>query len=396
MKVTIVILIFVLMMFSQSMCIGATFYIDATNGNDSNPGTFDKPFKTIQTGVYASSEGDTVYVRTGIYHETVSISKSGITLTNQPGHNPVIDGQYSLPVIWGELVRIAGDNNVFSGFEVKNSIWINVGITGNNNQIRDLITHHAKDSGILVYGAGEHNLVENCKVWYNAADNEWGNRTRPYWSGGLSVGRAPRYTTVRNNTVYNNWGEGVMAFETNQTAEEDNVIIEGNIIYDNWAVNLYNCNSHDTIIQRNLIYRTEAGANNGFNGSGSNIAYADEVYVSGPTEGRSYNVTIINNMVVGGSSGFVFFIQAPVNDGGLRNVTIAYNTFANINNSLSRNVLSIVSPGLHQNTRIENNIFLQEDTRPIAYLAEPGDPGLLFSHNLWSKTPLRVQLEQVT
>jgi len=370
----------------QAVAVAATYYVDATNGDDSNPGTYDKPFKTIQAGVDTAIQGDTVCVRTGMYHEMVWISKSGITLANQLGHNPVIDGQYSLPVGWGELVRIAGDNNVFSGFEVKNSTWVNVGITGSNNHIRDLNSHHAKDSGILVYSTGEHNLVENCKVWYNAADNEWGNRTRPYWSGGLSVGRAPRYTTIRNNSVYNNWGEGVMAFETNQTAGEGNTIIEDNVIYDNWAVNLYNCNSHDTIIRRNVVYRTEEGYNKGFNGSGANIAYCDEQYIPGPTQGRSYNVTIINNMVVGGSYGFTFWLQSPVNDGGLRNVIIAYNTFANINNSLSRNVFWIQDGGIHENSRIENNIFLQEDSQPIAYLAKD-DPRLQFSNNLWSKIP---------
>src|SRR2546423_9669777 len=45
---------------------GAEFFV-ATNGNDSSPGTIEKPFATIQHAQGAVSPGDTVFVRGGTY-----------------------------------------------------------------------------------------------------------------------------------------------------------------------------------------------------------------------------------------------------------------------------------------------------------------------------------------
>lgn len=66
-------------------------YYVATNGNDNNSGTLEKPFASIQKAQDASSSGDTVYIRGGIYTDfTITdsdsnynyvheINKSGIT-----------------------------------------------------------------------------------------------------------------------------------------------------------------------------------------------------------------------------------------------------------------------------------------------------------------------------
>src|SRR5690349_3598285 len=42
-------------------------YYVATNGSDSNPGTEEQPFQTLDRGVHDLSPGDTLYVKNGTY-----------------------------------------------------------------------------------------------------------------------------------------------------------------------------------------------------------------------------------------------------------------------------------------------------------------------------------------
>ena len=52
------------------------FYV-ATNGIDSNPGTFEQPFKTIQKAASVLKAGETVYIRKGTYRENIRPQNSG-------------------------------------------------------------------------------------------------------------------------------------------------------------------------------------------------------------------------------------------------------------------------------------------------------------------------------
>src|SRR5215831_2556776 len=58
-------------LFLVAGCHGATYYVDANIGNDSNPGTQALPFKTINRGTGAMSAGDTLLVGPGIYPESI-------------------------------------------------------------------------------------------------------------------------------------------------------------------------------------------------------------------------------------------------------------------------------------------------------------------------------------
>jgi hypothetical protein len=69
---------------------GNSFYV-ASNGNDSNPGTIDQPFRTAQRGVNAASCGDTVYLRAGTYDGGVGPNQrctswnNALTVRSYPG-----------------------------------------------------------------------------------------------------------------------------------------------------------------------------------------------------------------------------------------------------------------------------------------------------------------------
>jgi hypothetical protein len=76
----------------------ATFYVGQTAlAADNNPGTQERPLRTLQSGVNRLSPGDRLVIHSGTYHETVMIQRSGsaeapIEITAAPGEKVVITG----------------------------------------------------------------------------------------------------------------------------------------------------------------------------------------------------------------------------------------------------------------------------------------------------------------
>jgi hypothetical protein len=74
-KYGIVILVFVF--FLSSLVFSATYYVSDSRGSDENPGTEEKPFKTIQKAADLMVAGDNCLIDDGIYRETITLKKSG-------------------------------------------------------------------------------------------------------------------------------------------------------------------------------------------------------------------------------------------------------------------------------------------------------------------------------
>lgn len=75
----------------------AEFFVDGATGTDDNPGSADKPFKTIGRGVRELLPGDTLTVRGGTYREAVAVDLVGtkehpIAVRSAPGQTVVIKG----------------------------------------------------------------------------------------------------------------------------------------------------------------------------------------------------------------------------------------------------------------------------------------------------------------
>lgn len=100
----------------------ATYYVDSSNGNDSNPGTSTKSFATISKAVTTATPGDTIRLRPGNHKGVITITKSGepelpITITSEssnPNEYAVIDG--------GATVN---SSNKY-GFKLRNAQWITI------------------------------------------------------------------------------------------------------------------------------------------------------------------------------------------------------------------------------------------------------------------------------
>ncbi len=162
-----------------------TFYVDKNNpaASDANPGTESEPWLTIQHAANVLNPGDSVLIRDGIYHESVTTQNDGnemdghIVFMAYPGEHPVIDGQgvnanagFYLQNSYIKLINIEirdwqhtgiwiEDASFFEiiGCEIHEMIF-GVGISGNSHDflLRDVIVHHFDYYGIDASPMGEN------------------------------------------------------------------------------------------------------------------------------------------------------------------------------------------------------------------------------------------------
>ena len=345
-------------------------YFVAATGDDAGPGTKSEPWRTIHYAANMLSPGETLYVRGGIYRERVSVERSGtakspIRISAYPGETPVVDGDsYRLPEgAWGALFAVRGDYVSVLGFEVRYSNWMGVTVNGQHCTVSKFNSHHNKENGILI--TGDFSVVEDSVVWQNCYSNVDGRTTRDGWASGLSAARHPDHATLRRNTVFMNWGEGLSTYEATGT------LIEQNIVYDN-KTNIYVSDAKDVIVQRNLVFYSVDSAMS--YGEHVGIMMGDEKY-----DPPSANITLINNLLYGNREN-IYWWQGTLG-GGMVNVLIANNTLANAYGEAG----ILVHRGPHQDVRILNNIVVQDNEQPVIALYSIG--GIVLGNNLWSKSP---------
>src|SRR5579871_1689879 len=102
-------------------------FVVSPSGSDSNVGDLAHPFATIQHAASVAQPGDTVYIRGGTYHETVTPARSGISGA------PIIFEPYD-----GASVTVSGADPVGGWTAGANSVYStspgwNLG--DNNNQV---------------------------------------------------------------------------------------------------------------------------------------------------------------------------------------------------------------------------------------------------------------------
>lgn len=100
----------------------AHLYYVAPNGNDSNPGTLEAPFLTINHAAQLALPGDTVRVREGVYREWVDPAEGGLTPASRityeamPGEHVVIKGSEIVTgwtLVDGTVWTVTVDNTLF-------------------------------------------------------------------------------------------------------------------------------------------------------------------------------------------------------------------------------------------------------------------------------------------
>jgi hypothetical protein len=141
-------------------------YYVATTGSDSNPGTYDEPFLTIQHAVGLLSAGDTLYVRGGTYAPTSTSgngSYSAVYISSLTGTalNPICIFAYpgEEPIISGTNMTGTGQRN---GIQVAYCSYVHLrGITVRG--VHEYTTSSPNNPAEGWYGeSNEHITMEQC------------------------------------------------------------------------------------------------------------------------------------------------------------------------------------------------------------------------------------------
>jgi parallel beta-helix repeat protein len=354
----------------------ANSYYVSKSGNDSNPGTLAQPFLTIQKGMNKLAAGDSLFIRGGTYAEFVTISKSSVTVSGYPGETAVLDGSSLLTSpAWSPQVTVSGSNVILQNLEITNPNGLGVwgsNVSSTNNVYRGLNIHHVNEAAMNIWGSKA--LIEGNTIHHAGLMNRGG--TNGSWPGVLFVGDVSRanaapYAVVRNNTIYDNWGEGLII------GYSDNALVEGNILYDNWAEGIYIDGGSLTTVRNNLVYYTTDKQWWRFATPAAGIEWATEGRVSGYS--APHDIKIYNNIVINAGWGIYWWRGAT--NSAVTNVIVANNTVINTAGYGSGITIDNSSGLAHSNSIIQNNIVAMNG----GTLASGSTSGITWKNNLWSR-----------
>jgi len=190
--------------------------------------TVPNDFPTIQRALGEADEGDTVYVRNGVYKENITLVDD-VTLLGQDKKSTIIDGSRKAPVV------IGADGAVIANFTIRNGT---TGILCKNTRpiIRDNIIMDNK-------GTGVHALVVLPDIVNNVI-------YRNLWTGIFLESVRGTRTSISNNVIIENGYHGI--FGANRTE----VLVRNNILYGNKQYGIFlGPEARKTRIVGNNIYK---------------------------------------------------------------------------------------------------------------------------------------------
>jgi hypothetical protein len=280
-------------LFALFLCVSAafgqpnsTFYV-STTGNDSNPGTQNAPWRTVQHSADAARAGGTVEVRGGIYEELVSINASGnasegyITFRSYPGETATLDAAHLTLNGRSGILTIHNQSYVrIEGFEIRNY---------------RTDEHRLTPLGISVIGAGSH--IELLKNNVHHIENNFPGRDAP-GSGGNGFGIAV-YGTDARTPITDLIIDGNEVHQL-KTGSSESLVVNGNVTNFRITHNVVHDNNNigidvigfertapdpavdqarDGVVSGNLVYNITSRGNPAYRNDES----SDGIYVDGGT-----------------------------------------------------------------------------------------------------------------
>ncbi|MGA9295571.1 MAG: right-handed parallel beta-helix repeat-containing protein [Ignavibacteriaceae bacterium] len=167
------ILSFVFIIICTSILIDAQIFV-SPDGDDSYPGTSDKPYKTISYAMNQAYADTTVYLRGGVYElsSTLKPDRSGtsrkyIKLWAYPDETPILDFSGQSYSSSNRGFNLSKDYWYFKGLVIRNAGDNGINLSGNYNIIENCTFYYNKDTGLQISGGGGHNYVHNCDSFEN-------------------------------------------------------------------------------------------------------------------------------------------------------------------------------------------------------------------------------------
>ena len=351
------------------------FYV-APGGVDSNPGTLERPFRTIQRGVDAAKmPGDAVYVRAGTYAGGITFPVDGtadqpIILANYPKERPFISGKASPAQ---QLIRISNRSHIrVSGFELGNleaTSPLNSGAVfvdgyGEDIRIQRNVVHdvtpkphkYANGRAISVRGFLAGRALTNVVVSGNEIE-----RCTVTDGNILEVSGNADDVTVSDNTMRDNVGTALSITGGTRppaysrwSLEVRNVQVDDNSITDTSgpaAIGLYVQASKNVEVLRNRVIRSKFGI------------YVDSEYPGVDSQDIHVNSNMIqDNSEAGLWLGTPFFRTTLMGASAIGNVVLRNGPGVGDAN---------FGIGQARDITVERNQFASSDSDELAYFGAP-------------------------
>ena len=299
---------------------------------------------TIQAGINAASNGDTVLVAPGTYYENINFIGKAITVKSSSGTKvTIIDGSQNGPVVM--FNHSEGNGSVLSGFTIQNGVTLNIPSGGGGIAIQvaspiiksNVITNNTGCTGIGIGINGGSPIVQNNVITKN-------KQTTCTGGGGGGINISGSNAQILNNVISNNTlpdtsgGGGIVLLAPGT------VLIQGNLIIGNVA---------------------SGGSGSYGGGIDANDAFS--------------NLSIVQNVIVGNHAltGGGIAWSNPV-------TAIVDNTIAN--NDAPNGGSAVFSDGFYKTLAFENNILVAAQGQS-ALLCANNDvvaPSLFASNDVYS------------
>lgn len=387
-----------LMVFAAFKLSAQDYYVSALSGNDTNSGSENAPFATINKGVAAVNAGGTVYVMNGTYtnqnygtalaHSSdgslsvnmsnppaVTINKSGtegnyITIRNYPNHSPkiIFDGK------GGILISGPQSYVIIEGFEVQGpaaDITYDMAITERNWKVKcdqdGLNYTHNYFSGFGIWGGFSQNFLHHHIIVRN-------NIVHDTTGSGIRFNDSD-HITIENNTVYNttwwtsNASSAIVFAETKSQSSSDNgdnikMIIRGNTVYNNWnRIPFY-------MTQGVVPPNGNPPSGNYGNASYSTILDGQGLYVTRSDDDYYGTFLFENNLCVNNGKNGINFDRSEGSSALIRNNTIYFNGVHEIIQDISVNEgnpphrgqkVAGIKSNFFRNVTVVNNIVVTRE-----------------------------------
>jgi parallel beta-helix repeat protein len=358
-------------------------YVSITGDDNNGNGSIDRPYKTLRKASEIAKPGSIINIRGGIYpRDIITPTGSGVDgniITYRVYLNEAARFHSSDP---GEAALVVyASNIIIEGIQIISSIHCGI-ILWNVNAVQIIRCTIDKCHRGGIYIGGTLNKINYSKIVVrnNTITNTCLVRSADFEepsSPGAVVITKTDGAIIENNTIYNNYGEGIIF------SNSINGLISQNTIYDNFNCGIYLDNCGHTLIERNYIYST-----------GKTKFFQNDVPMSGIIIGNedrdlfinSDHIIIQNNIVTRYCYGILY--DARGKSSGIHNCLIVNNTFYR---GYREAVRIADSQTLSTNNEIVNNIFDHSKAyRPIDGIDKISMAGFKCHHNGWSHPPIHA------
>jgi len=235
-------------------------------------------YLTIQEAIDYASERDTIFVKSGVYNESLLISGKPLSLIGEDSSTTIIECRVE-PSGMPAVIQIYSYDILITGFTIRNN---------------NITTDRSPLNGIILLSATNCSIVGN-----NIINNEYGiiifnsnlivisdnNMTE-------NLADAIYFTDSRNSIISNNniTGNGITGGRATSLSSSDNFTLSGNILKNNSDGILLEATSYCKIFGNNITENRKWG-----------IAFFN----------GSNNITVYENYIVNNDVGIDFFDYPP-------------------------------------------------------------------------------------